>query len=69
MDINVLKSLIANAQNCLPNDEFVIFRKQVNEIYLQTELRSLYNGMPLSKECEPWRAERIEKLNQQLATL
>jgi len=69
MDINVLKSLIANAQSYLPESEFLTFRKQVNEIYLQTELRSLYNGMPLSKECEPWRAERIQKLNQQLATL
>lgn len=69
MDINVLKSLIANAQKYLPQDEFVTFRKQVNEIYLQSELHSLYSGMPLDKETEPWRAERILTLNQQLATL
>jgi hypothetical protein len=69
MDINVLKSLIANAQKYLPQDEFVTFRKQVNEIYLQSELNSLYAAMPLDTAPEPWRAERILKINQQLAAL
>lgn len=69
MDINVLKSLIANAQKYLPQDEFVTFRKQVNEIYLQKQLSELYAGMPLDTETQPWRVDAIFKLNQQLAAL
>jgi hypothetical protein len=69
MNIIVLKTLVANAEKFLPQDEFVTFRKQVNEVYLQSELRSLYLGMPVNTEPEPWRAERIFKINQQLAAL
>lgn len=69
MDKNVLTTLVVNAQKYLPNEEYQIFRKQVNEIYLQSELHSLYSGMPLDKPIEPWRDDRIFKLNQQLATL
>ena len=69
MDINVLKSLVANAQVHLPAEEFSLFRKQVNEVYLQSELKALYNGMPLSSEPEPWRADRIYTITQQLASL
>ena len=69
MGINSLKVLVANAKCFLPEDEFSLFRKQVNEVYLQSELKALYNGMPLSTEPEPWRAEKIERINQQLASL
>jgi len=69
MDKNVLISLVANAQKYLPNEEFVTFRKQVNEVYLQTQLDSLYQGMPLDRKPEPWRADQIATITQQLATL
>ena len=69
MDTNVLKSLIANAQKYLPQEEFATFRKQVNEIYLQKELNALYAGMPLDNAPEQWRVDTIFKLNQQLAAL
>jgi hypothetical protein len=69
MDINVLKTLVTKAQEFLPENEFSVFRNQVNEIYLQCELKSLYAGLKLDQECEPWRAERIYTINQQLATL
>jgi hypothetical protein len=69
MDINVLKTLVTKAQEFLPENEFSVFRNQVNEIYLQCELKSLYAGLKLDQECELWRAERIYTINQQLATL
>jgi hypothetical protein len=69
MDSNTLKVLVAKAKQFLPENEFSAFRNQVNEIYLQDELHTLYAGMPVDKECEPWRADRILKLNTQLAAL
>jgi len=64
-----IKSLVVNAQKFLAPDEYIVFRKQVNEIYLQSQLSALYNDMPLSSEPEPWRVEQIAKINQQLASL
>ncbi len=69
MDKNVLKSLIANAQKYLPQDEFATFRKQVNEVYLQAELNSLIAAMPVDRAPEQWREDRIFTINQQLAAL
>lgn len=66
MDIN---SLVAQAKTFLPVEEYNAFRNTVNEIYLQSELRALYNGMPLDKEPEPWRADRIAIINKQLASI
>jgi transposase len=69
MDSNALKVLVNKAKEFLPENEFSVFRNQVNEIYLQDELKSLYAGMNHSKECEPWRTEKIFKINQQLQAL
>lgn len=69
MDVNAIKSLVSYAETFLPADEFQLFRKQCNEIYLQSELKALYAGMPLDKECEGWRSEKIMKINKQLSAL
>lgn len=64
-----IKSLVTNAKTYLSPQEFVVFRNQVNEIYLQSELHALYAGMPLSTEPEEWRAAKIETITRQLASL
>lgn len=64
-----IKSLVVQAQKYLSPEEYTTFRNQVNEIYLQTELQTLVAGMPLDKEPEQWRADRMFKINQQLASL
>ena len=64
-----IKSLVAQASKYLSPEEAIVFRKQVNEIYLQSELHALIAGMPLDKEPEPWRANKMFKINQQLASI
>ncbi len=69
MDSNVLKVLVTNAAKYLPDGEFQVFRNQVNEVYLQSELHTLYAGMPIDREMESWRATKIVTIQKQLALL
>ena len=64
-----IQSLVNQASKYLSPEEYTIFRNQVNEVYLQSELHALYAGMPLDKEPEPWRADKIVRINQQLASI
>lgn len=69
MDLNTLKILVSQSEKFLPADEFQLFRKQVNEVYLQGELKALYSGMPIDREMESWRSERIMVITKQLSVL
>lgn len=69
MDKQSICSLALNAKKYLSEEELPLFIKQLKEIYYQHELDGLIQGMPIDKEPEPWRSDKMFNINQQLASL
>ena len=69
MNIEQFKIVITKGNKFLSPEDATTLRLLLNEVYLQDELHTLVQGLPLSTPVEDWRASKMELLNKQLATV